>query len=292
MTNKILHPKLIKMKTNFTRFRGFLAYFTIPVFIFSVLACKNQTSSQDREGTDQDIEITDDRDDIIQELSEYPLPTAFDVTTTLKEAGAAYMFDLCNDVNNVDRYMTLKSKAVNLGVYGADLSYSATYNQPQETGLYLDASAKLIDDLQIASGFNETLVNRVESNIDNVDSLIIIITDSFIATYEYLVSNEQDDLSILVMAGSWIEALYITMQIWEISMNQEQIVAIITDQSSSLEKLIEVMEPIKDSDMASDIYAGLQGLQELYKEVTGQITSEQLTELHTLTGALRTSIIS
>jgi hypothetical protein len=157
---------------------------------------------------------------------------------------------------------------------------------------YLEASAKLIDELQIASGFNKTLVERVDANLDNLDSLIIIISDSFYDTYKYLASNEQDDLSILVMAGSWIEALYISSQVSIISEENEEIVDIIADQNSSLEKLIEVMEPIKDSEMAADIYEALTGLHELYKGVSGKMTDEQLESLITQTEALRGSIVS
>ena len=229
---------------------------------------------------------------MIQEISDYPLPTSFEVTKLLVEAGAAYILDLCNQVNNADKYLNLRSKALNLGVYGADLSYAATYNQTQETMQYLSASAKLIDDLQISSGFNESLVKRVDENLDNIDSLIVIISDSFYDTYKYLASNEQDDLSILVMAGSWIEALYISTQISIISASNQKIVDIITEQNTSLEKLLEVMEPIKESEIATDIFSGLEELHELYKGVNGKMTPGQLEELVTKIELLRSRIIS
>lgn len=287
-----MHSKQIKMKTNMTRFQAYLAGFVATIFILSMPACKNQKSSKTSDDDQAGFELSDSRDDMIHEISDYPLPTSFEVTKLLVEAGAGYILDLCNHVDNIDKYLNLKSKALNLGVYGADLSYAATYNQTQETMQYLSASAKLINDLQIASGFNESLVKRVDENLNDIDSLIIIISDSFYDTYKYLASNEQDDLSILVMAGSWIEALYISTQISIISMDNEKIVDIITDQNTSLEKLIEVMEPLKESDMGADIYEGLVGLHELYKGVNGKMTSEQLNELITKTEVLRSNIVS
>ena len=275
-----------------TRFQGIIAIFSAAIFLLSTPACKNKNTSGDADANKQAIELTDSRDEVIQEISDYPLPTSFEVTKLLIEAGAGYILDLSNNVNNVDKYLNLKSKALNLGVYGADLSYAATYNQTQETMQYLEASAKLIDELQIASGFNKTLVKRVDENLDNIDSLIVIISDSFYDTYKYLASNEQDDLSILVMAGSWIEALYISTQISIISMDNESIVDIIADQNTSLEKLIEVMEPIKDSDMAANIYEGLTDLHELYKGVNGKMSPEQLESLVVKTEVLRSSIVS
>ena len=275
-----------------TRFRGFTASIVILMFLFSTLSCKNRKSSEESDVDKSDIEISDSRDELFREITPYPIPTSFEVIKLLNEAGAPYQYYLCNEADNVDRYMNLRSKALNLGVYGADLSYAATYKQKQETGLYLNASAKLIDELQITSGFNEDLVKRVDANLENVDSLINIISESFYDTYEYLTMNEQDELAILVMAGSWIEALYLTTQIHDISKNKEQIRGIIADQNSSLEKLIEVMEPVKDNPMCSDIYADLGELHELYKGVTGDMSDVQLEEIVNSTRTLRTSIIS
>ena len=279
------------MKTLTTRFMGCIAIVIAAIFLLSMPACKNK-SAGDTDKSNTDIEMIDSRDNMIQEISDYPLPTSFEVTKLLVEAGAAYILDLCNQVNNADKYLNLRSKALNLGVYGADLSYAATYNQTQETMQYLSASAKLIDDLQISSGFNESLVKRVDENLDNIDSLIVIISDSFYDTYKYLASNEQDDLSILVMAGSWIEALYISTQISIISASNQKIVDIITEQNTSLEKLLEVMEPIKESEMAADIFSGLEELHELYKGVNGKMTPGQLEELVTKIELLRSRIIS
>lgn len=256
-------------------------------------SCKNQKSAGEEttKGTGNK-EAYGRKTDIVQDVLEYPLPTAFDVTTLLVEAGASYILNLCNPVGNVNRYISLKSKALNLGVYGADLSYAATYNQAQETMQYLDVSRELLDDLEIQAGFNEAMVERIERNLDNVDSLIEIISDSFIKTYEYLASNEQDDMSILVMAGSWVEAMYITTQISLISKDNSQIIDIIEHQHSSLETLLEVMHPISVIDTGQDIYKGLKGLQNIYQEAGTEFTPKELDELINKTEKIRNMIIT
>ena len=280
------------MKTNMTRFRLIVMGFITSIFILSMPACKNENKSQTSDNASNGFDISDQKDNVINEISEYTLPTSFEVTKLLIEAGAGYIFDLGNDVENVGQYSNSSSKALNLGVYGADLSYAATYKQTQQTMQYLKASGQLIEELKIAGGFNKSLVERVDANLDNIDSLIIIISDSFYDTYNYLITNEQSDLSILVMAGSWIEAMFISTQISIISIDNKKIIDIIADQNTTLEKLIEVMEPIKESDMGASIYEGLTGLHEIYKGISGEITSEQLMELISKTEGLRNTIIS
>jgi len=289
-TLNIITLKINTMKTSKNSIRG-LAFTIFAIsLLFALSSCGSKKSSEgSTEGSANDA-ITA-KDDVIKEISDYPLPTSFEVTTLLIDAGASYILDLCNHVENVDKYINLKSKALNLGVYGADLSYAATYKQTQETMQYLNASSKLISELQIGS-FDEELVTKVEGSIDDVDALINLISDSFYNTYEYLMNNEQDELSILVMAGSWIEALYITTQISIISADNSKIVEILNEQSTSLDKLLEVMVPVSESDMSADIFNGLVGLQEIYKTSEGELSGEKLEALIMQTEILRTKIIS
>ena len=280
------------MKKTKTQTSGIFTIILAGFFLLSIPACKNRTSSEGTTTVRDTEEVHDSKADVIHEISEYPLPSSFDVTKLLVEAGASYILNLCNPVDNVNRYISLKSRALNLGVYGADLSYAATYNQAQETMQYLDVSRELLTDLEIEAGFNEDMVSRIERSIDDVDSLINIISDSFFKTYEYLASNEQDDMSILVMAGSWIEALYITTQINLISKDNSEIIDIITDQKASLDKLLEVMAPISVIDTGADIYEGLMGLHEIYEQGGTELSSEQLKELISRTEELRRMIIT
>ena len=280
------------MKKTKTQVSRIISILLATFFLLSITACKNRPRNEGHSTVPDTEKNHDSKAEVIHEISEYPLPSSFEVTKLLVEAGASYILNLCNPVDNVNRYISLKSKALNLGVYGADLSYATTYNQTQETMQYLDVSRELLADLEIEAGFNEDMVTSIERNLDNVDSLIIIISDSFVRTYNYLASNEQDDMSILVMAGSWIEALYITTQISLISKDNSEIIDIIADQNSSLGKLLEVMAPISVIDTGADIYEGLTGLQEIYQQSGTDFSPDQLKELITRTEELRKMIIT
>ena len=131
----------------------------------------------------------------------YPLPTTFELTSMLNRIGADYILGLSNSTENADKYFTEKARALNLGVYGADLSYASTYNRKQETMLFLKASKTIIDNLEITSTYNETLVEDVEKNLDNKDQLVKLVTNSFYDTYEFLNKNGKANLSLLVVSG-------------------------------------------------------------------------------------------
>ncbi|TAJ14067.1 hypothetical protein DMA11_06865 [Marinilabiliaceae bacterium JC017] len=207
----------------------------------------------------------------------YPLPTSFEVTEMLNRIEAAYILSLSNPTGNVEKYLTEKSKGLNLGVYGADLSYASTYNQKQETADYMNASKKLVDELDIAAALTPDIVEKIEQNEDNKDELVKIITNSFYDTYEYLNENGRASVSSLVMAGSWVEALYIATHISEDTFNNKEMVKIVMDQKEPLNKLMEILKGFTDNSDIQWTVELLEPLHTIYNSVEeGGITKEQM----------------
>ena len=259
------------------------------IAVFTFFGCKPKQEKEPAAAEESGKEIK--KEAVIEEISGYPLPTSFEVTKMLNEAKAPYILSICNTNENVDNYFLQKEKALNLGVYGADLSYASTYNMKQEIMLYLEASKRLTDEMEISTAFNLTFIERIENNLENGDSLISIISDSFYDTYDYLTKNEKDKLAILVMAGSWIEGLYITSQIALTAGDNTIFLEIIAHQKNSLNKLLEVMDPVKEDDDVAEIHSGLTDLNKLYDTIEEKITDEQLKEISNFIETLRNNIV-
>jgi hypothetical protein len=231
------------------------------------------------------------KEDLIRELTSYPLPTAFEITEMLHNAGASYILTLSNPASKVDDYISSSEKALNLGVYSTDLSYASTYMMKQETMKYLESSKKLIDELEISTVFNKDYAERVEDNLDTRDSLINIISDSFIDTWDYLVQNERDRLALMVVSGSYIEGMYIISQIAITAADNSRFLEIIAHQKKSLGTLIEILEPIKEDSDVVDIYDSLTDLEKIYEEVGETLTAEQLEKMISVISPLRERIV-
>ncbi|MFY0625916.1 MAG: hypothetical protein JXR07_06465 [Reichenbachiella sp.] len=196
----------------------------VPVFaIFILISCSGNQKSNER------VTTANVREKVEKEFK-YPIPTSFEITQLLQNAEAAFVLNITNPVANVEKYETQRDKALNLGIYGADLSYASTYNMQEETLNVLNASKTLIDGLEIPGVFNTEMVNRVEQNLDNKDSLILIITESFYTTYDQLNKTGQEKIGYLVVAGSWIEGLYITTQLAIASNYDERMMQIVAEQ--------------------------------------------------------------
>jgi hypothetical protein len=269
------------------RHRNFLTVLAVAGFILLIGCTGNKKSN-----TATDSDTLADKETLMKEVFNYPLPTSFEVTKMLMDAGAPFIVSLCNPAENEAKYITQSQKALNLGIYGADLCYSSTYNQSQETMSYLNSSKKLVDDLNIATPFSTALVQRTEGNIQNKDSLISIISDSFFDTYNYLMANKQDKLSKLILAGSWVEALYISTQIGITAKKDEKMIEIVNSHMNAISKLSALMDPLKVEADVSPVYEKINSIKLLYDSFkTTKINQKQLAELASLTEKVRADFV-
>lgn len=231
------------------------------------------------------------KEDYVEELSGYPIPNSYDITKHIYQSGSPYILSLSNGPEKAGEYITQRDKVLNLGVYAADLCYATTYMMKQATMNYLEATKTLIDDLGISTTFNVTYADRIEQNIDNRDSLILVVTESFDDTWNYLVENEQDVLARLVVCGSWIEGVYITTHVAEKAIDNTSFLEALARQKNSLNELVELLEAVKDVEEVADIYTSLSDIQEFYVNVGDIMTDEQLKVLTEKISVLRESIV-
>lgn len=231
----------------------------------TLFACGGGSNKSDGQVSNE--EKLEEIETFVEKEFTYPLPTAFEVSQMLNNASTSFSQDIVNSPQNVDQYIPTWKKAANLGVYGADLSYAATFEKTQETIDFLEVSKKLIDELNITSAFNESMADRIENNMDNIDSLIFIVTESFYDTYNYLNQNGEEKTSILVIGGSVIEGLYITCELVKMSENNGELLSVLANQKTQVSKLVELMEKHQDDDNVGKLLPNLRYIQLVFDQL-------------------------
>ena len=111
------------------------------------------------------------------------------------------------------------------------------------------------------------MADRIESNMDNVDSLIFIVTESFYDTYNYLNQNGEEKTSILVIGGSVIEGLYITCELVKMSEKKGELMSVLANQKGQVAKLVELMEQHADDENVGKILPNLRYIQLVYDQL-------------------------
>ena len=196
------------------------------------------------------------------------IPSPMETAALLKKAGAEYDRDILNDVKNVDNYTAASKQALNLGIYGADLSYASVFNNTQESMLYTSCAQKLAKKLDVSSAFNEGVIDRLEKNRNDRDSLLSIISETYWHVDAYLKENERDNISALMVAGGWTEGLYIASQVAKIH-DTPELRQRIAEQRLPLVDLLELLRTYSPDDPAvSGVLKDLESLDSLFAQVT------------------------
>ncbi len=197
----------------------------------------------------------------------YNIPSPMETAALLQKAGAVYNSKILNDVKKVDTYTTASSQALNLGIYGADLSYTSVFNHTQESMFYTSCSKKLADRLGVISAFNDSTLEVMEKNRGDRDALLDVISETYWNVDAYLKENGRDNISALMIAGGWVEGLYIATQV-SLTNDSPELRQRIAEQKLSLGDLIALIDGYQVEDPAlAGVKTDLRALEALYAEV-------------------------
>ena len=127
---------------------------------------------------------------------------------------------MLSPTSNASNLSNSARKALNAGFYEADMGCAQIYDQTQDAISYMAITKQLSAELGMTNIFDETMITRFEANLGNQDSLLALVSDAFKSADSYLKNNEQNDLSVLILAGGWIETLHFANNIVKINDDQ------------------------------------------------------------------------
>lgn len=226
-------------------------------------------------------------------LSKFPTP--FEVTMMLEKAKAGFIIDLTNPPANANKYTTEISKALALGVYSADLSYSATYNRTDETGKFLVCTNKLADELGISGVYDQSMLDKVKKYNNNKDSLVVLINNVFNQTKEFLAKNNRNRIAAIIAAGGFSEGLYLAASLGEVSRDNTKIMAIIANQKENHMKLFTILEEYSSDENIKPVSEGIARLKPIWNiydiESGKKIPQPKAVEISKLTESVRSVFV-
>lgn len=247
------------------------------LLLISVLLFGISCGSNDDEQTNKEIDSSFLQNPSIIKVNNrlFSIPSPFQVAILVKDNKVPYNKELLNPVKNQINYSTTFKQALNLGVYGADLSYLNIYEQLPDAAGYFAVIKVLSKELGILSTMDENTLKRIEANNNNKDSLAFILSGVFRDADAYLFNNNRNEVGLLILAGGWIESLYIMTQTLN-KYNNQEIINRIGDQKHPLDNLIELHRPYygKISDGYDDFLENLVDLASVFDGVVKEYTYE------------------
>jgi len=203
----------------------------------------------------------------------YTIPSPIEMASLIMNSGADFDKDILNSIENTSKYNTERAQALNLGVYGADLSYSSMFEKDQEALYFFSAAQKLSKELGVDRAIDPSVFERANENRENRDSLINIVSETYWSLNSYLKENEREEVSALVIAGGWIESLHLALQ--HATPDNAPLKQRIGEQKLSLRDLISLLKQYPSEPRITGVIKDLESISIVYEQVA--ITREKTT---------------
>lgn len=213
------------------------------LLVFS--ACvEDKSTSDNTEAVEEVIEENGTNGKMVKYDGEiFSIPSPVQTAILIRKSDAKFNADLLNDISNVDKYVTEVKKALNLGVFGADLAYLANFGHKQESINYFKEVEQLSTELDVKGAIDNSIFARFYENIDNRDSLYAINAEFYRAGDTYLKDSDRNQAAALIMTGGWIESMHLAIDVANIS---EDVRGRIGEQGKAINSLVGFLSPYED----------------------------------------------
>lgn len=205
-------------------------------------------------------------EEVIAEIVQQ-VPSPLEISYLLKDAGTQYNFGFLNSPDNSSNYNSNFAKAINLGIYGTDLGYANIYEENQDAIKYLNSIKGLANDLSIGQYFDFSTIARLATNSKNLDSLLLITTQNFNDINTYLQENKRSNLSVLILAGGWLEALHITCQVAQANPSNTQLIEKIGEQKITLDNIVQLLQFYTQDPAIADLHKQIVDLKNVFDQI-------------------------
>ena len=252
--------------------------------------------------------------DVTKVIQDLPPPS--EIPYLLIAAGAKFDESLISSIENLESYQSNPEKAaLNLGVFAADIGYLSSYEKSEKALDYMAECQKLAGSVGISDAIDYGMVARFERNMENKDSLTSVINEVMKKSGERLSELDQLNSAALMLAGSWIEGMYISTSIVatysvdglseeDANLILEPLIQVVLKQKTSLNDLIEVMKDVPTTDGINATMADLEKVKAIYdgelaevekniSENTGsfQLSTDVLNNMVSEVKRIRTSVV-
>ncbi len=196
----------------------------------------------------------------------FVIPSPIQTADLIAKANVAFNADMLNPVENVSKYTTTFNRALNMGIYGADLGYISIYKNTNYSTKYLKAVRGLADELGLGSAFNDDLAGKINDAMSDENKMLELVSEAYKTADNYLKENQKDDVASLVIIGGWLESVYFAGNA-ALETKNKDIIERVADQKTVLKTILAMLKQYRDKEEYDDLAVDLEDLLTLFDKV-------------------------
>jgi hypothetical protein len=203
-------------------------------------------------------------------------PSPMETARIVQKTGAQFSEDNLHSAMAASNYVTSDKQAINLGIYGADLSYATIFEENAVSIAYLDVVQSLANELGIGDVIDNDVIARAEANRTRQDSLVAIVSESFFEMNQKLKANGQEDLSGMLVASGWLESIYLATRYTEQA--NDDLKKRIAEQKLVMEDVMMLVKSYTQSAELAGLIASMQPVVDAFDAVTKEAGASDITK--------------
>jgi len=197
----------------------------------------------------------------------YQVPSPKEMFQFIRQVGSKNnkRTDVLNSPEKAKNYNEPKAKAINFGIYSCDLTYCSIFEIGTEALKYFKVVKQLGDEIGVSTSIKADMVKRLEKNMGNPDSLVEIADDMYFSSFETLQNGQQGNTLALVVAGGYIEGLYIATNLIKYEKNSPAVERI-AGEKFTLENIIDFMKKYESDANVKEVIGQLNELKTAFEQ--------------------------
>lgn len=236
-----------------------IVFFLSAATFFAVTSCGGDSEKTDETDIVDSTKVEDLQVSPISETF-FQVPSPGEMLTFIKMIGNNNKdTKMLNPAANAKNYTDAKSKALNFGIYSCDLSYCSIFEIGADALKYFPVVKSLGDQIGVSTAIKPEILKRLQDNLGKPDSLALITDDIYFSSFETLEGSKQGPTLACVVAGGWIESIYIATQLAQYKANSP-IIERLADQKYTLENIIEFFKKHEADQNVASIKADFESL--------------------------------
>lgn len=203
----------------------------------------------------------------------YSLKLPTDINEIFEKTGTGFNPDFTIPLKRVSLYEYPGQMALLIGALGVDLSYCKLFERKVESGDYYKNIEMLANNLDLPREIFEKSNAELQWYVNNPDSLTGLIDQIYTDVDSHFRAQNQESLAYLTLLGGWMEAMYISVRIYQDKSVLEMGDRIL-QQKYALNSLLGLLTNYQESLVIRKYMFPLNQLKETFKEVEIKYSKE------------------
>ncbi|HRP53992.1 MAG TPA: hypothetical protein PLI97_10860 [Fluviicola sp.] len=229
------------------------------VLSFMLFACGSNEEKQD-------IQVDNEQQEKEVHVN-YNIPSPSEQFALISKMDAVKNTQILHDAALADKYVNSNQKALNFGVYTADVAYLTSFNETNKYLSYFGKLEKLGSDIGVAKVFGNELGELAKKWDGNADSLFSLSDQVYNRTFQQLIEIDKGEELSLMLVGGWIESLHLMIGSSKGFGKSPMLDQALADQKLVAENLLEFMVSYQDNQAVKEYATSIEEILTIFNDL-------------------------